>query len=88
MLKYNLFALKRELELKTGVAYSWVKISNKSGVKINTVKNIAGNKTGRVDLENVDKLIKFFNSEGMPVTPSDFLVDDTLLPTAATHRST
>lgn len=73
-IKYNLFALKHELEIKTGRTYSWVKIANESGVQINTIKNIAGNKTARIDLDILEKILKFFASQGMPITPNDFLV--------------
>jgi len=61
-IKYNLFALKHHLELKTGRAYPWTEVARQSsGVHITTVMNMAGNKTGRVDLENLARLISFFN---------------------------
>ncbi len=76
MIKYNLFNLRRQLEIKTGRSYSWAEIARESTVQINTVKNIANNKTGRVDLENVFKLIRFFASQGMPITVADLFVMD------------
>jgi hypothetical protein len=66
--------LKHQLEIKTGRPYSWAEIARESTVQINTVKNIANNKTGRVDLDNVSKLMRFFASQGMPITVSDFFI--------------
>lgn len=74
MIKYNLFNLKHQLGIKTGRSYSWAEIARESTVQINTVKNIAHNKTGRVDLDNVFKLMQFFSSQGMPITISDLFV--------------
>lgn len=71
IIKYNLFALKHQLESHTGRSYPWTKVSKDSGIHLNTIKNLAGNKTGRADLENLAKLIVFFRNEGMPVTLCD-----------------
>ena len=73
-IKYNLFALKHQLELKTGRSYPWTEVAKQSGIHINTVKNMAGNKTGRVDLENLARLISFFNTAGLPVTLADLFI--------------
>ena len=71
LIKYNLFALKNRLESKTGRPYPWTQVSDRSGIHINTIKNLVGNKTRRADLDNLAKLIEFFNAEGVPVTLSD-----------------
>jgi hypothetical protein len=77
-IKYNLFALKNRLESKTSRPYPWTEVSRQSGVNINTIKNLVGNKTGRVDLENLARLIDFFKRQGLPVTLSDiFTVTET-----------
>jgi hypothetical protein len=67
-IKYNLFSLKRRLELLKGKSYTWQEISHKTGVHFNTLHNIEGNKTRRLDLDIVAKLLDFFSREGMPVS--------------------
>lgn len=67
-IKYNLFALKRQLELLKGKSYTWQEISHKTGIHFNTLHNMENNKTRRVDLDIVAKLLDFFAAEGMPVT--------------------
>lgn len=71
-IKYNLFSLKHQLELKTHNPLPWTEVARQSGVNINTIKNMVGNKTGRIDLENIARLIDFFKAQGLPVTLSDF----------------
>lgn len=72
-IKYNIFSLKHQLELKTDKPYPWTEVSRLSGVNINSLKNIAGNKTRRVDFDNLESLIDFFAAQGMPITISDLL---------------
>lgn len=70
-IRYNLFALKHQLESVTGRSFPWTEVSRLSGINIGSIKNIAGNKTGRVDLDNLARLLAFFESEGMPIALSD-----------------
>jgi len=75
---HNLFTLKRRLEILKQREYSWVEISKATEIHHNTLYNIGSNKTRRVDLDIVEKLLKFFSAEGMPVTINDlFTVTDT-----------
>lgn len=73
-IKYNLFALKRQLELKTGRSYTWKEIADAAQAHPNTLQNIAGNKTARIDMGVVAGLIDFFNENGLPVTLSDLFI--------------
>lgn len=73
-IKYNLFTLKRQLEVLKGKSYTWQEISHTSGVHFNTLHNIEGNKTRRLDLDIVAKLLDFFKAEGMPVGVADLFV--------------
>lgn len=76
-IKYNLFMLKRQLEMHKGKSYSWQEISHTTGVHFNTLHNIENNKTRRLDLDIVAKLLDFFAAEGMPVSVDDlFLVSN------------
>jgi hypothetical protein len=67
-IKYNLFALKRQLEIQNSRPYSWKEISAATGIHRNTLQNLAGNKTARSDLGILAALLDFFAAEGMPVT--------------------
>jgi len=72
--KYNLFALKRQLELKTDKSYTWKQIADYLGVHRNTMQNFANNKLDRVDLDLLMKLLDFFEGEGFPIEFSDLFV--------------
>lgn len=70
-INHNLFTLKRQLEIAKRHEYSWMQIAEATKVHPNTLHNIATNKTRRVDLDIVEKLLAFFAAEGMPVTIND-----------------
>lgn len=72
--KYNLFTLKRQLEIKTDKVYTWKQIADYLGVHRNTMQNFANNKLDRVDLDLLMKLLDFFESEGLPIELSDLIV--------------
>ena len=74
IIKYNLFALKRQLELKNNKAYTWKEIADAARAHPNTLQNIAGNKTARIDMHVVAGLIDFFKQEGLPVLLTDILL--------------
>lgn len=71
---FNLFALKRRLELHTGQAYTWKAIAKGAGLHENTLLGMANNDAVMVRLETLGKLTDFFDSQGMPVELSDLLV--------------
>lgn len=73
-IEYNLFNLKKQLEIKSQREFSWNEIAERSGVHRNTMLNLANDRTRRIDLDIMARLIDFFASEGMPVTPNDLFI--------------
>jgi DNA-binding Xre family transcriptional regulator len=69
--EYNLFALKRQLELATGRAYSWRAISKATGLNPNTIYGMAYNKNQGIRLDTMKALLDFFNREGLQIGPGD-----------------
>lgn len=74
VVRFNLFTLKQRLEIQKGEEISWAEMGRRMGLHHNTLHNLADNKTRRVDLETLERLLAFFGSEGMPVTISDLLL--------------
>ncbi len=75
-IKFNLFALKRRLELHNGKAYTWESMAKGIGIHRNTMLNIANNKTERLDLGTVASMLKYFDSEGMPIKINDLFMSE------------
>lgn len=76
-INHNLFTLKRQLEISNRKEYTWVHIAQETNIHPNTLYNIANNKTRRVDLDIAERLLKFFASEGYPITIADlFAITD------------
>ena len=76
-LLFNLFTLKKQLEINMQREYTWRDIARRTDVHYNTLHNIASNKTQRVDTAIIARLLVFFTDEGMPVTVGDlFTVED------------
>lgn len=73
-LAFNLFTLKRELEINKQREYTWREIAHATSVHHNTLYNIANNKTRRVDMDTMAALLTFFANEGMPITPADLFI--------------
>jgi DNA-binding XRE family transcriptional regulator len=73
-LKFGIFALKRRLELRTGKAYTLEAMARGIGIHRNTMLNIANNKTERIDLPIVAKIIEYFRREGLRVELQDLFV--------------
>lgn len=73
----NVFRLVKRLEEKNNVAYSNTAIAQKSGLSRVTVNGLVSSGTQRIDLETIDKLLDFFATEGMPVSPCDIFVVNT-----------
>jgi len=69
--KYNLFSLKRKLAMQKGRPYTWKEISHATKIHTNTLQNLAGNKTARIDLDILAKLLDYFEQEGAPIEPND-----------------
>lgn len=77
---FDLFTLKQQLQIATGREFSFSEIAREANLHRNTVERIALNRTDRVDLETLAKLIFFFRRYGVTVTAGElFKVKD--LPT-------
>lgn len=75
--KLNVFRLVKKLEQTKNMPYTNTLIAEKSGLSRVTVNSLLANTTYRIDLSTIDKLLAFFASEGMPITPGDlFTVTD------------
>jgi DNA-binding Xre family transcriptional regulator len=72
-IKYNMLNLKHMLETKTERTYSWAKIAEEAHIHSNTILKMAKNETARVDLDILARLIVFFASVGIELTPNDLL---------------
>lgn len=68
---HNLFALKRQLELKTGKSYKWTEIESATGVHRNTLQNLSKNATRRLDLDIWARLYNYLRAEGLDIQPCD-----------------
>jgi transcriptional regulator with XRE-family HTH domain len=73
-LSFNLFQLKQQLENAKGHEISWAEISRQTGVQPNTLTGILKNRTRRVDLATLERLLTFFHNEGLAVEPGDLFV--------------
>jgi DNA-binding Xre family transcriptional regulator len=70
----NLFALKRQLELKTGRAYTWGEIAEKADLNANTLYSLAKNTGQGVRFDTLGKLLNFFRKEGLEIEVGDLFV--------------
>jgi hypothetical protein len=68
---FNLFDLKLQLQKAIGSEVSWAEISRESGVNQNTLTSLLHNKARRVDLDTLEKLINYFNAQGLRITHAD-----------------
>ncbi len=74
---FDLFTLKQQLQIATGREFSFSEIAREANLHRNTVERIALNRTDRVDLETLAKLIFFFRRYGVTVTAGElFKVKD------------
>lgn len=74
----NLFALKRELELKKGRAYTWGEIAEATDLNPNTVYGLANNKSQGIRYDTMAALLQFFQGEGLEIQAGDlFTVKET-----------
>ena len=71
---HNLFALKRQLELKTGKSYKWTEIESSTGVHRNTLQNLSKNATRRLDLDIWARIFNYLRAEGLDIQPCDLFV--------------
>lgn len=73
-MNFNLFTLRRRLEILKGKAISWTEVARLTGLHQNTIYNLADNRTRRVDLETLESLLTYFRTEGLDIGISDLFV--------------
>jgi hypothetical protein len=71
IVKSNLFALRRQLELKTGRDWPWSQIAKAANLNPNTVYSLANDRLGGIQYETMGKLMDFFRSEGLEIQVGD-----------------
>lgn len=72
--RFNVDTLLRKLAAKNNRNYDKQFVAELSGISRTTITAITNNTSKRIDLETIDKLLRFFESEGMSVTPGDLFV--------------
>jgi DNA-binding Xre family transcriptional regulator len=73
-LVFNLFDLKQRLQLLLKREISLSQIARESSLHRNTIERIFHNKTDRIDLETIGKLMLYFQKQGLDVQPGDFFL--------------
>lgn len=71
--QYNLFTLRRLLEIKKQRKYNWGEIAQKAGLTRKTLETMANNKSSRVNFSSLEALLDFFRDEGMPIGIEELL---------------
>lgn len=71
VMRFNLFALHKQLELAKGQKYAWTDIARATGLHHNTLYNLADNRTRRVDLGTLEKVLAYFQQEGLTIEAGD-----------------
>ena len=76
-MRFNLFALQQQLELKLGRNVSWAEIAKETGLHYNTVFRLGNNKATVADLETLSRLATYFHRHGLAVGVQDLIVMET-----------
>jgi hypothetical protein len=71
---FNFFALKQQLQLLLKREISLAHIARESSLHRNTIERIFHNKTDRIDLETIGKLMLYFQNQGLDIQPGDFFL--------------
>ncbi len=71
---FNLFTLRRKLEIHNQRKYTWVDIARMSGLNRKTLESMAKNRHTQVRFSSLESLLTFFHDEGMPIGIQDLLV--------------
>lgn len=74
IMESNLFTLRRQLEIARGEECTWATIAAGAGLHPHTVYDLAANRSKRVEMETLAKLLNFFRDEGLNVGPGDLFV--------------
>jgi DNA-binding Xre family transcriptional regulator len=70
-IQFNLFILRRQLEIAKGTELTWDQIARQAGVHPNTLYSLASNKSKGITLATMEALVAFFRSQGMEINPGD-----------------
>ena len=79
-MRFNLFALKQQLELAKEKEYSWEAIARATGLHAHTIRGIASNKKGGADLDTLNRVVRFFREEGMDIGIEDLIIEGEAMP--------
>ena len=71
---FNLFTLKRGLETRKQRKYTWLEISDKSGLSTKTLQRMEKGQYKRIDFSSIAALLNFFENEDMPIGVEDLFV--------------
>lgn len=74
--RFALYDLKKQMEIQNRREYSWSEMARGAGLHRNTLERMATNENARIDLGTIGKLIAYFDTQGMKLTPNDLIVLD------------
>lgn len=74
ILRFNLYNLRKALEVRKQRDYETKEIAAKSGLHRNTIDRLTNNATTQVHLETLAALLAFFEDEGMPIEMGQLFV--------------
>lgn len=74
--RFNLFSLQKRLELQRGEPVTQEEIAEGAGLHINTIYGLFKNRSKRVDLETMEKLIAYFNNQGLEIDAGDLFTTE------------
>lgn len=70
----DLFTLRRRLEILKGEEVPWAVIAEGAGLHPNTVYDLAENRSKRVAIDTLNKLLNYFREQGLDVGPGDLWI--------------
>ena len=73
-IRYNLSALKLELEYQNKREYTWKQLAERMEISERTLSAWLHNRTSRIDMEGLEKALDFFHEEGMKIELKDFFI--------------
>ena len=73
-IRYNLSALKLELEYQNKREYTWKQLAERMEISERTLSAWLHNRTSRIDMEVLEKALDFFHEEGMVIEFKDFFI--------------
>jgi DNA-binding CsgD family transcriptional regulator len=71
---FNLYILRKRLELLKEQDYTYERIAREAGIHPNTVYNLAANRSKRIDISTVKSLLNYFRRQGMQIGIQDLIL--------------